>query len=229
MDSPEPAQPSANEAPSGLNKGAILILAMVVLGVGALVISSLSTPSPEEDFEKRLDAPNVHTVTLDTSGLIYSWLDVKKGMRSARQLRHVPRAKLGAVQLWHEQWPAPPDDRIYIADLLHAVPGEEVTATLRSRRYLHAATHAGDIGEVHGMLTEFLASEIAAFDPESDRQQASRAAAKTFEKVEAVRPISYDESFEQLLRHTGREPAKRPPAKDSVSRETPDWAPKPKP
>ena len=135
MDSPEPAQPSANEAPSGLNKGAILILAMVVLGVGALVISSLSTPSPEEDFEKRLDAPNVHTVTLDTSGLIYSWLDVKKGMRSARQLRHVPRAKLGAVQLWHEQWPAPPDDRIYIADLLHAVPGEEVTA----RRFPPAA------------------------------------------------------------------------------------------
>lgn len=229
MDSPEPAQPLADETPAGLNKGAILILAMALLGFGALALSSLSarsTDTKQPDFERRLDAPDVHTVTLDAPGLVYSWLDVNRGMRSARQLAHVPRAKLGAVQLWHAQWPAPPDGMVYVTDLLHASPGEEVTATLRSRRYVHAATHAGDIGEVHGLLTEFFASEIAAFDPRSERQQASREALKAFEKVDAARPITYDETFDQILKYSRGNQA-RPPGDDTVSRETPEWAPKP--
>ena len=221
MEAPEQEQPSTDAV--GLNKGAVLVLALVVFGAVSLVISSLpDPPAPEAPTQAHIespDAPIEQVVQVDESGLVYSWIDVKIGLQSARHLRHIPRAKLGAVQLWHEGWTRKHPDKIYIANLLHAVPGEEVTATLHTRRYFHAAAHAGDIGEVHGMLTEFLASEIAAFSPDSDRQQASREAAKAFEGVEKVRPKSYDEVFEQMLKYRQRQ-RRQPPPREGVSRET---------
>lgn len=136
-----------------------------------------------------------HRFAVDSVGVYYSYLDHQARYQTVRSRAMIPEELRGVVVVWHEQWGARPEayQGAYVADLSVLGPGMLATARLRSSGYVHAATHAADSGAAHGVLTHFLASEIANFSPQSTRHANARDALELMKEIEKRRVKTYEE------------------------------------
>lgn len=169
--------------------------AVSLLFAGAVLWTIIGPNISPRSHAEHAVLPEEHKFAIDSVGVYYSYLDHQARYQTVRSRAMIPEELRGVVVIWHEQWGARPEayQGAYVADLSELGPGMLATARLRSSGYVHAATHAADSGAAHGVLTHFLASEIANFSPQSTRHANARDALELMKEIEKRRIKTYEE------------------------------------
>lgn len=125
-----------------------------------------------------------HTFLVDGVGSLYIWTDAMGKKKMASLLRAVPINRLVSVGVHAPGWPVSQHHRggRFVADLSDAGKNDKVTAVWRPRTYVLSANHAADWAGFHALRVRVFASELANFNPASERIKRAHEAIKIFEK-----------------------------------------------
>lgn len=180
----------------------VFLLLFMLVALAGLLWMLLDLTSAHE-VVRATEAPLPATQRLrhePSSGTTYYiWTDRDHRLQSTRAFERVPGWALTALEVWRPDFGERPTSRGgYIVDLSEARPGEMLTATLRDRAWISAASQAADAGEAHGILTAYFAGELANLHPESERHQAIEQLEHNLQQIEARRPLSSQEIIELI-------------------------------
>ncbi len=124
----------------------------------------------------------------------YAYLDLKKGVRPADSLEHIPLAQRGATIVHGPGINAGPG-HFYVADLLDAAPGASVQAQRMTRRQQFQRARAADLGHWKARMVRLVAGELAKINPHSQRRASSLRSRKLLDQI--IPPDVEEKALEQ--------------------------------
>lgn len=197
------------KAPAGIMLF-VVVVALAMLGGLLAMLHDLSTIDPVAHQPAPLPTTRTLRHEPDAQQTYYIWTDRHHRLQSTRALERVPSWALATLEVWHPDFGERTTSRGgYIVDVLDAEPGQMLTATLRDRAWILAASQAADAGEAHGILTAYYAGELANLHPDSERNLAIDRLEHNLQEIEKRRPLTSQEIIE-IIRAAQQQPTPRP-------------------
>ena len=205
------------QAPPAI-KIVVLLLALLALGGLSWMIHDLRALKEDASNVLPTPLPATRSFVHDPASqqMYYIWTGRDHRLQSTRAFERVPGWTLATLEVWRPEFGERPTSRGgYLVDMIDAEPGQRLTATLRDRAHISAASQAADAGEAHGILTAYYAGELANLHPKSARNLAVQKLEDRLEEIERRRPLTGQEIIDLIRaaqRATGEVQKREEPA-----------------